>query len=163
MLVSASASAQPSRQSILVRVEGGFVTTGCDVGTFKSAGTALPHVGGTLCAVGGPFGAGMTATAQSAVPKFAGNSGTIQLDRTFTFSDPKDTITVRTIFNFTDKIFAGSGGLNYFNGTWSITGGTGLFTGLKGQGTLTNAIGSTTDVPPPPQFTHEEWVGWVQH
>jgi hypothetical protein len=164
LAVAPAVAEAQARQSILVRVEDGFITNGCGVDTFAATGPGQSHSGGTMCVLGGPFGAGMIGTTVSAIPKFSGNSGTIQLNRTFSFNNGRDTLSVRTVFNFTDKIFAGPvGGFNHFNGTWEITGGTGAFAGLNGQGTLTNDIGSDANVPPPPEFQREEWVGWVSH
>ena len=55
-----------------------------------------------------------------------------------------------------------NGGVNYFDGSWAITGGSGAFEGLRGQGTLMVAIGSNANVPPPAEYAREELVGSVK-
>jgi hypothetical protein len=160
-LTHGSAFAQPAKESVLMQVRSNRVasTTKCAVEPFVAvAPPSQPETGSTLCAVGGPFGAGMVGVGAPTVPQFAG--GTIHLNRTFTFN-AGDALSIRTVFNFADQIRAGTGGVNYFNGTWEITGGVGAFKNLRGQGTLTNAIASKSNVPPPPEFAREELVGWV--
>jgi hypothetical protein len=165
-LIPGAASAQPTRSDVLMQVRSNSVPSliKCNLDGFVAAPTPpQPEIGATLCAIGGPFGAGMVGVLVPPVPKFAGNSGTIQLDRIFNFNNGMaDALTIRTIVHAAAQIRPGTGGINYFEGSWEITGGTGLFAGLQGQGTVTVALGShEPGRPPPPQFGREELVGWV--
>jgi hypothetical protein len=165
-LIPGAASAQPTKSDVLMQVRSNGVPslTKCGLDGFVAAPTPpQPETGATLCAIGGPFGAGMVGVLVPPTPKFAGHSGTIQLDRTFNFNNgTADALTIRTIVHATAQIRPGTGGINYFEGSWEITGGTGLFAGQQGQGTVTVALGShAPGGPPPPQFGREELVGWV--
>jgi hypothetical protein len=147
-----------------VRSNGIPSLTKCNLDGFVAAPTSpQPETGATLCVIGGLFGAGMVGVLVPPVPKFAGDSGTIQLDRTFDFNNgTADTVTIRTLVHPTAQIRPGTGGINYFEGSWEVTGGTGLFAGLQGQGSVTVALGShALGGPPPPQFGREELVGWT--
>jgi hypothetical protein len=160
VLIPATAGGATSpRAAVVMHVRTSFdgSASRCDLYSFVAA-PPQPEVDATLCAIGGPFGDGMVGTTLPTAPKFAGT--TIQLDRTVTFNET-DALYLRSVFNFKEGVQAGTGGLNYFSGTWEITGGTGAFAGLRGQGTLVNAIVSNVNVPPPPQYAQEELVGWV--
>lgn len=157
-----SATADVTRESVAMQVRTNFVasTTRCALDSFVVAPPAAqPEVGGTLCAIGGPFGDGMVGVGLPFDAKFV---GTIHADRTFTFNNGTDAIYLRTVFNFVGLVPADNGGINYFSGSWQITGGSGAFEGLHGEGTLTAAIASTANTPPPPEYTREELVGWVR-
>jgi hypothetical protein len=157
--IGAAGGAPSPRAAVVMEVRTSFdgSASRCDLYTFVAA-PPQPEVGATLCAIGGPFGDGAVGTVLPSARKFAGT--TIHLDRTVTFNDT-DALYISTVFNFTEQVRAGTGGLNYFSGTWEITGGTGAFASLRGQGSLVNAIVSNVNVPPPPQYAREELVGWV--
>ena len=165
-VIPGSTPAQPARQDVLmqVRSSGAPSLTKCNLDGFVAAPVPpQPETGATLCAIGGPFGAGMVGILVPPVPKFAGNSGTIQLDRTFDFNNgTTDTLIIRTIVHAAAQLRPGTGGINYFEGSWEIIGGTGAFKGAKGQGSLTVALGShAAGGPPPPEYGREELVGWA--
>jgi hypothetical protein len=158
-----SASADVTRESIAIQVRTNFVpsTTRCALDSFVVAPSpAQPEVGATVCAMGGPFGDGMVGVDTGINPRFAGS--TIHLDRTFTFNNGADAVYIRTKFVVDRQVVADSGGINYLNGSWEITGGSGAFEGLHGQGSLRIAIASTVNIPPPPEYAREELVGWVK-
>src|SRR5262245_13816597 len=161
LMRGAIAEAQGSQEPVLMQLRSNFEAskTGCNLFSFVAAPAPNhPEAGSTLCAMGGPFGAGMVGTVAGPFPKFAGP--TIHLDRTVSFS-PTDAIHLQTDFVLAAAVVAGPGGINYFSGSWKITGGTGAFAGLAGQGTVVNAIVSTVNPPPPPQYAREEFVGWA--
>jgi hypothetical protein len=165
-IVSGSASAQPVRQDVVIHIQSNGVASlaGCSIDFFIAApAPPQPQKGATLCALGGPFGAGMVGVLVPAVPKFAGNSGTIQLDRTFNFNNGTlDTLIVRTVVHASEQIRPATGSINYFEGSWEITGGTGVFAGLQGQGSVTVALGSHNPaVVSPPEYGREELIGWA--
>lgn len=150
-----------TREAVVMQLHTNFVasTSVCSLFSFVSATPPQqPAVGATLCAFGGPFGGGIVGTVVTTAIRHAGQ--TIQLDRTVSFGGT-DVIYVRAVFQLLETVSGGSGGLNYFSGTWDITGGTGAFGELRGQGTLVNAVVSNDNVPPPPQFADESLVGWV--
>ena len=147
-----------------IRSNGLASLTGCSIDFFVAAPTPpQPQTGATICALGGPFGAGMVGVLVPPQPKFAGESGTIELDRTFNFNNgTADTLVIRTIVRASEQIRPGTGSINYFQGSWEITGGTGVFAGLQGQGAVTVALGShNPDKVSPPEFGREELVGWA--
>jgi len=135
-------------------------TTGCSLFSFVAAPPlAQPAVGATLCAIGGPFGAGMVGIVVGPEPSHAGLTVHI-VDRIAYFS-PTDAIFLSIMFKADAQVDAGTGGVVYLSGNWSITGGTGVFSGLSGQGTAVNALVSDVNVPPPPEYAQEDLVGWV--
>ena len=155
------AETQGSQEAVLMQLRTNFVasTTGCSLFSFVAApAPAQPEVGATLCAMGGPFGTGMVGTVVGPPPKFAGS--TIHLDRIVYFNTG-DAIYLRTLFETQAQVDAGTGGIVYFSGNWKITGGTGAFAGLAGEGSLVNAAVSNVNVPPPPQYAQEQFVGWT--
>ena len=123
------AEAQNSRASVLIELHGDAVasTTRCSLLSFVAAPPlSQPDVNESLCAIGGPFGAGMVGLVTTG---FNFGRGTLQFDDTIAFS-PTDVLTIHNVMLNTDTVVAGppgsdqttTGGVQYFTGTWSITG-----------------------------------------
>ena len=100
-------------------------------------------------------------------------SNTITADEALTFS-PTDVLYIHSVLTSTDTVMAGppgsdphtTGGLQYLQGSWTITGGTGVFAGLKGNGERVQATVSNQGVPGTPtvrpQYFDAQLVGFVQ-
>lgn len=157
-----AAVAQVSKADVMMQVRVNFApsTIGCNVFSFVAAPPpAQPELGATLCAIGGPFGAGMVGIVEGPFPSFAGLTIHI-LDRIVSFSST-DAIYLRILFRDEAGIDTGTGGVVYHVGGWKITGGTGAFSGLSGAGSTVSSVVSNFNVPPPPEYVVEELVGRV--
>jgi hypothetical protein len=164
ILVSASAAAQPAKQSVVMQMRSNGVasTTECAIDPFVVAPKPpQPQTGTSVCVMGGPFGTGMVGVSIPQQPDFHGNSGVITQDSTFSFNNGHDTVLIRTVVNFQEEVPASAGGVRYFTGTWEITGGTGAFDGIQGQGVATLELGFLTIIQPPPSFARDDLIGWV--
>lgn len=154
------AEAQPSQTSVLMQIRQNFTasTEVCELFSFVAAKPPKrPPAPNTLCAIGGPFGAGMVGTF---VDTFTTQGITIQFDRTVTFATGQ--VYMRGVGQNVATVDLGdAGGVIYFTGTWNITGGTGAFAGLNGQGTSANAAVFTSNHEPPPDYGEGQLVGWV--
>jgi hypothetical protein len=131
-----AAEAQGVKENVMMHVRANFVpsTTGCSLFSFVAAPpSSQPEASATLCAIGGPFGPGMVGTVLGPFPSFAGITIHV-LDRIVSFN-ATDAIFLRLTFLTEAGIDAGTGGVDYLSGNWKITGGTGVFSGLSGQGT----------------------------
>ena len=173
------AEAQNSKVSVLMQMHGPvpqppqsppfLSTTRCSLLTFVAGvPPSQPDDKVTVCAIGGPFGAGMVGIVESGNPHI-GN--TITADEALTFS-PMDVLYIHIVLTSTDTVMAGppgsnphiTGGLQYLSGSWVITGGTGVFAGLKGNGERVQATVSNQGTPPYayPQYFDAQLVGFVQ-